>query len=214
MDRQTLAQILKLLEGRYGKGLSTQLNHSNMTELFVAVLLSPQCSDSQVNNVTPALFKRFRTMQDYSDAGTRELMEYLKGINYYRTKARNLKASAKMIVRNFNGKVPRSMNELLTLRGVGRKVANVILSEGYGISEGIAIDTHCITVSHRLKLVRGRDPARIERYLMKSLPRDRWRDASSLFIELGRDTCTARRKRCDACVLNSICQSSDTRRAR
>ena len=209
MDRHELETVLGLLESRYGKGLKTQLHHRNTTELFVAVLLSPQCADAQVNKVTPALFRRYRTMQDYADADLRELMRYVKGINYYKTKARNLRSAAQRIVRDFSGKVPRNMEDLMSLQGVGRKVANVILTEGYGISEGIAIDTHCITVSRRLKLLRSSDPARIEGYLMKRLPRSRWRAVSNLFIELGRDTCTARRKFCGECVLKRICPSSD-----
>lgn len=207
------SKIIYRLMGRYSDKLHTELNHRNITDLFVAVLLSPQCSDRQVNVVTSDLFKKYKTFDDYANADLRTLMKDLSGLNYYRTKARNLRKSARIIVSRFNGDVPRTIDNLMELYGVGRKVANVILNEGFGISEqGIAIDTHCITVSRRLRLTRHKTADRIEIDLMKKVPKKDWKIISNLLIALGRDTCTARIKFCERCVLKDICPSSRNRK--
>ncbi len=212
MNKKELGAVLGKLRTRYGSDLTTALEHKNITELFVAALLSPQCSDPQVNRTTRILFKKLRTIKDYDKVGIRTLQSYLKGLNYYKTKARNLKKAARRIMEVYHGKIPRNMNDLMTLHGVGRKVANVILAEGYNINEGIAIDTHCITVAKRLGIDDSGKPERIERELMDMLDQVDWHDASNLFIELGRDTCKARNKECYRCVLNKVCPSSDVAR--
>jgi endonuclease-3 len=204
------SEILDRLGMRYGRDLHTQLAHKSMEELFVAVFLSPQCTDKQVNNVTKKLFRRFRSFNDYADVDIRVLRRYLKGLNYYKTKARNLKASCNMLVMDFGGTVPRSIGELTRMPGIGRKVANVILEEGYGICEGIAVDTHCGRVARRLGLSRHMDPYKVEKDLMRRFEKDRWCEVSNHFIELGRDVCTARIKKCGGCVLNELCPSSNT----
>ena len=203
--------VLKRLSKRYGYRLRTQLWHVNRTELFIAALLSPQCTDKQVNEATKGLFKRFRTFDDYARAEPATLRRYLRGVNFYRTKAKHLRSASREIAGRFGGRVPRTLAELMELDGVGRKVANVILSEGYGINEGIAVDTHVAVVSRRLGLTRNRDPARIEADLMRRVPKRRWGSVNGLLIELGRDVCTARRKYCERCVLNDICPSSNAR---
>ena len=142
---------------RYNDKLHTELEHRNLTDLFVAVLLSPQCTDKQVNETTKALFKRFRSFEDYAHSDPRELGRCLKGINFYKTKARHLRSASKAMVVRFGGRVPRTLKELLELDGVGRKIANVVLSEGYGINEGIAVDTHVSVTSRRLGLSRNRE---------------------------------------------------------
>ena len=204
--------VLKRLSKKYGAELHTNLKHVNMTELLVAALLSPQCTDKQVNDGTVELFKRFRTFDDYADADVATLRRYLKGINFYKTKAKHLRSAARMIVDRFGGKVPRTLKELMELDGVGRKVANVVLSDGYGIDEGIAVDTHVAVTSSRLGLARSRDPYKIEVELMRKVPRRYWGMVNGLFIGLGRDVCTARRKYCERCILNDICPSSTVRR--
>jgi endonuclease-3 len=203
-------EILDRLEVRYGKDLHTQLEHKSMEELFVAVFLSPQCTDKQVNNVTKTLFRRFRSFNDYANADIRVLKRCLKGLNYYKTKAKNLKESCRMLVNEFGGNVPRSIDELTRMPGIGRKVANVILEEGYGMCEGIAVDTHCGRVARRLGLSRHKDPYKVEKDLMRRFDEDVWCEISNHFIELGRDVCTARVKKCEVCVLNDICPSSTT----
>ena len=213
MDKAVFAQeVLLKLTKRYGGNLHTELKHSNLTELFVAVFLSPQCNDKQVNKATPALFRRFRAFKDYANAAPRTLMRYLSSLNFYKTKARNLKKAAGMIVKRFSGKLPTTIEEFTELPGVGRKVANVILNEGFGINEGIAIDTHCITVSRRLRLTRHKTADKIERDIMGIYPEERWGAVSNLFIALGRDTCQARRKYCQRCALSRICPSSTLKR--
>lgn len=203
-------EVIGRLRRRYGK-VHTGLMHSNTTELFVAALLSPQCTDIQVNKTTLQLFRRRRGFMYYAKADPAELRRALKGVNYYKTKARNLKASSQIICERFDGRLPRTLHGLMELPGVGRKVANVILNEGFGIAEGIAVDTHCARVSGRLGLSRHRDPLRIEQDLMRKIPKRHWIVASDLFIELGRDTCKAQRKECYRCVLNDICVSSDVK---
>lgn len=204
-------EVLSILVRRYGRDLTTNLNHRNMTHLFVAALLSPQCTDEQVNKTTKVLFKRFRTFRDYADADPAVLRRYLKGVNYYKTKARHLRQSSRQMLELFGGRVPRTLTELMQFQGVGRKVANVILNEGYGINEGIAVDTHVTVVAKRLGLTRSRDPYKIEQDLMRRYPESEWGSVSNHLIELGRDTCTAREKKCSLCSLRKICPSSNAK---
>ncbi len=185
-----------------------------MTELFVAVLLSPQCNDNQVNKVTERLFEDYKTFDDYANADITKLQKAVSGLNYYKTKAKHLKRAAQILVDKFDGKVPKTISKLMVLPGVGRKVANVILNEGYGINEGIAVDTHCGRVSRRLRLSRYKDPVKIEQDLLKKVPQKEWGRTSNLFIELGRDTCKARNRECVRCVLNDICPSSLEKQAK
>ncbi len=207
-----LGTVLRRLSSRYGYVLHTQLVHSDMTQLFVAVLLSPQNTDAQVNKVTPKLFSKFHTFDDFSKAQLPVLRGYLSSLNFYRTKARNLKGASRLIVEHFGGKVPRTIGEMITLPGVGRKVANVVLNEGYGIDEGIAVDTHCGRVAVRLGLSSHKGkPEKIEKDLLKLIPKREWGNTSNLFIELGRDTCKARNRKCHMCVLRDICPSSQSR---
>ena len=209
MDKSAFTgAVLSKLRRRYGSSLHTELVNRNIVELFVAVFLSPQCTDKQTNRATVKLFEKYRTFGDYADSDLRTLMRLLSGLNYYKTKARNLKRSASIIVNRFNGKVPRTLSELMELPGVGRKVANVILNEGFGINEGIAVDTHCAVVARRLGLSRKKDPAMIEDDLKRKFRTKDWGSVSNLFIALGRDTCTARTKRCEDCVLRNLCPSS------
>lgn len=211
MQSDFVELVLANLEYRYGSDLHTELAHRNNTELFVAVLLSPQCNDKQVNKATERLFGEFKSFQDYAYADAGTLKRYLSGLNYYKTKARNLKEASRIIVEKFGGTVPSNMNDLLKLPGVGRKVANVILNEGFGIDDGIAVDTHCAVVARRLRLSRHRNPEKIEQDLMRKIPQRYWSRVSNLFIALGRDTCRARQKECARCVLKNICPSSNAK---
>jgi endonuclease-3 len=213
MDRRAYAkEVMRLLRKRYGSKLRTTLEHSSPWELLVATMLSAQSQDSQVNKVTKRLFRRYADVNAYAALRPQALYPYIGSLGIYRNKAKNIVGSARMIVKEFGGKVPSTMKRLITLPGVGRKTANVVLSNAFGISEGIAIDTHCIVVSNRLGLVSTKDPEKIESVLMPLVPRSEWRDVTHLFIALGRDVCTARRKYCRDCVLNRICPSSNARR--
>ncbi|MDE1856331.1 MAG: endonuclease III, partial [Candidatus Micrarchaeota archaeon] len=163
--------VVKRLMKKYGDYSDELLHFENPTQMLIAAILSPQCTDKQVNATTEHLFKRFKAIGDYADVNLRALRSELNGINYYKTKARHVREAAKIVVERFNGKVPKTMGELMELPGVGRKVANVILTNGFGMNEGIAVDTHVITVASRLKLTRTRNPDRIEQDLLRKVPK-------------------------------------------
>ncbi len=207
-----VAEVLRRLSARYGSNPRTKLFHANMRELFVAALLSPQSTDAQVNRAIGPLFRKYCSFEDYARADVRRLQKDLKSVNFFRTKARNLKKASGIILKRFNGKVPRTMAEITELPGVGRKVGNVILNEGYAINEGIAVDTHAGRVARRIGLSRSRDANKVEQDLLRKIPAKDWGRASNLLIELGRDACKARKKECYRCALNDICPSSDIRR--
>ena len=206
-----LEEIEARLKKRYLEQMKTTLEHSSPWELLVATVLSAQAQDASVNEVTPRLFRRFDSIKKFASARPSDLYPCVRSIGLYRGKSKNIVNSAKAIMSRFRGNVPMSMEELVTLPGVGRKTANVVLSNAFGINSGIAIDTHCITVSNRLGLVHTKDPKRIEAKLMSILPQKEYGNISHLFIALGRDACTARKKHCDRCVLKDICPSSTSR---
>lgn len=212
MEKKAYARrVIFLLKMRYRTEMHTFLEFGNPWELLVATILSAQSQDAQVNRVTRKLFKKYSTVSAYTRLTPRQLYPRIDGIGLYRNKARNIIGAAKAIQAEFKGKVPASLDALVTLPGVGRKTANVVLTSAYGIVEGIAIDTHCIVVSNRLSLAHTRNPEKIERSLMQVVSRKDWGDVNHLFIALGRDVCTARRKYCGRCVLRRICPSSDAK---
>lgn len=201
-------KILKRLKKKYRKEMQTSLNFSDPWELLVATILSAQTRDKQVNKATKAMFKKYKSINDFLKLEPNELYKYTKGIGLYRNKTNNIIKAAKELHYKFNNKVPMHLKELIKLNGVGRKTANVVLSNAYNINEGIAVDTHCITVSNRLKLVETKNPALIEKQLMELIKKEDWKNVTQLFIALGRDVCTARKKYCERCILNDICPSS------
>ncbi|MGC8586226.1 MAG: endonuclease III [Candidatus Micrarchaeia archaeon] len=205
--REFLINVIRRLKERY-KVKKTRLRFFTPWQLLVATMLSAQATDDSVNRATSKLFKDYSTIEEFSKLTPSKLYKYIKSIGLYRSKARHIIGAARILSKDYNSKIPESMDELLKLPGIGRKTANILLSNAFGINEGIAIDTHCITVANRLKLVNTRDPAKIEKKLMELLPRSEWGEVNNLFIALGRDTCTARKKHCERCVLNDICPSS------
>jgi endonuclease-3 len=206
--KQYIAEIIRRLKQRYSSEMKTRLDHSTGWQLLVATMLSAQAMDSTVNKATHSLFKAYKTPKDFSRLKPTQLYKFTRSIGLYRAKSRNIIKSARMLAEQYNSKVPKIINELTRLPGVGRKTANVVLANAYGINEGIAIDTHCITVSNRLGVVRTKNPEKIEQVLMGITPRKEWGNITHLFIALGRDVCTARAKLCERCVLNDICPSS------
>ena len=184
------------------------LKFKNTWELLVAVILSAQCTDKKVNEVTAHLFKKYKTLDDYVNADPREFERMIHATGFYRAKAKNILASAKIVQGKFGGRVPRTMEEILTLRGVARKSANVILGNAYGIVEGIAVDTHVRRLSQRLGLTKNSDPEKIEKDLMELIPKKDWFDTTYLLIDHGRAVCTAKDPRCDLCPLSKICPSA------
>lgn len=184
------------------------LDHRNAFELLAATILSAQCTDARVNMVTPSLFARYPTARELADARQEDVEEIIRSTGFFRSKAKSLIGMASALVERHGGDVPRSMEELTALPGVGRKTANVILGNAFGLNEGVVVDTHVARLSHRLGLVTGDDPVKIERKLMKLVPRERWTMLSHLLIEHGRQLCGARKPRCGECVLANTCPSS------
>jgi endonuclease-3 len=187
----------------------TELVWSNPLELLVATILSAQTTDVQVNRVTEKLFSKYRTAEDYADSSLDELEENIRQTGFYRNKARSLRGMARALVEEHGGEVPSTMSELVALPGVGRKTANVVLGNAFGINEGIVVDTHVRRVSDRLGLTEGSDPAKIEQELMRLVPEGDWTIFSHLLILHGRRTCKARKPDCPNCILNDICPSAD-----
>jgi endonuclease-3 len=185
----------------------TELDWSNPLELLVATMLSAQTTDVQVNRVTQGLFTKYRTAEDYADAD--ELEEDIRPTGFYRNKARSLRNMASALIEDHGGEVPRTMQELVALPGVGRKTANVVLGNAFGVDEGIVVDTHVRRVSGRLGLTQNRDPEKIERDLMQVVPEQDWTVFSHLLILHGRRTCKARKPDCPNCSLNDICPSAE-----
>ncbi len=177
-------------------------------ELAIAVILSAQCTDQQVNRVTPALFAAFRSAKDFYQREQEELERFIYSTGFYRNKAANIRRFCRMLVEQFGGKIPNNMRQLISMPGVGRKTANVILQELYGLTEGIVVDTHVARISRLLALSREKSAQNIEKDLMQKIPRRYWMDWPLLIIYLGRSYCTARKRDCRHCPLNDLCPSS------
>jgi endonuclease-3 len=184
------------------------LDHENPLQLLVATVLSAQTTDASVNRVTPALFARFRTANDYAAATQEEMEEYLKTLNFFRNKSRSLIGLGQALGERFNGQVPTTIPELTSLPGVGRKTANVLLGVGFGIAEGVVVDTHVKRLSARLGLTREEDPEKIEQDLIPLLPPERRVIFTHLMIDHGRAVCTARKPFCDRCVVANLCPTA------
>jgi endonuclease III len=201
--------VIKRLETLYPDA-KIALNFSNPLELLVATILSAQSTDVGVNKVTSALFKRYRTAADYANADVSELEGYIRSTGFYHNKAKSIMGAANVLVKDFGGKVPKTMAEIITLPGVARKTGNVVLYNAYSVTEGIAVDTHVSRLSQRLWLSKEKDPVKIEQDLMKQVPKAKWGEFSFLLIDHGRAVCTARKPNCAGCVLNDICPSAFT----
>ena len=186
-----------------------ELNYSNPLELLVATILSAQCSDKQVNIVTESLFQKYRTAEDYAHADVSELENDIRRIGLYRNKAKNIKACSRQLVERFHGEVPRTLEELVQLEGVGRKTANVVLGNAFNVQEGIVVDTHVARLSQRLRLTKEGPPEKIEADLMKLVPRDNWAMFSHWLIWHGRRRCFARNPDCSGCEIRELCPSRD-----
>lgn len=198
--RRRAARIFKVLKKLFPDA-TIALKYRNNWELLVAVELSAQCTDKKVNEVTPALFKKYRKLDDYARAVPREFERAIRPCGFYRAKTRNILAAAKAVKQRFHGKLPRTMEEMVTIPGVGRKSANVILGNAYGVVEGIAVDTHVKRLARVLGLSREKTPEKIERDLMAIIPRTQWFPATYLLIDYGRKYCVARPHNHAACPL-------------
>ena len=184
------------------------LDFSNPLELLIATQLAAQCTDERVNIVTKELFRNYRSVEDYANVSQEELEQDIKSTGFYRNKAKNIRAACQRIITEFGGEVPRTMPELLSLPGVARKTANVVLSNAFGIVEGITIDTHNIRLARRFGWTTSNDAFKVEQELMQKVPREDWFDLSHLLIFHGRAICLARRPLCEVCTLANLCPSA------
>jgi endonuclease III len=205
INRERAAKILDVLEQTYPDA-DTELHHRNAFELVVATILSAQCTDERVNQVTPALFRRYPTPEAMARARTAQLEAMIRPTGFFRAKSRSILGCARALVAEHGGEVPRTMEAMVKLPGVGRKTSSVVLGHAYRLAEGIAVDTHVLRVSNRLGIARGDDPVEVERQLMALIPRERWIRTTDLLIFHGRRICQARRPACGVCPVFSLCR--------
>lgn len=204
---ERIAEILRLLHEEY-PGATCELTFRSPLELLVATILSAQCTDERVNKVTPALFEAYPTAQAYAEADMDELQEAVRSTGFFRNKAKNIQGAGRRMVEAYDGQVPSNMEDMLTLPGVARKTANVVLGCAYGITSGIVVDTHVKRLSNRLGLTQEENPDKIERDLMNLVPQEEWIDFGHLLIWHGRRVCAARKPNCAACVISRLCPSA------
>lgn len=203
-----LGRVLEALDRLYPDA-TCALNHRNAWELLVATILSAQCTDKRVNEVTPGLFAKYPTIEDLAHASQPELAGDIRSTGFFNNKSKSLIGAAQRVLTAFGGEVPQTMEELLTVPGAARKTANVVLGTAYGIATGVVVDTHVQRVSQRLDLTKNEDPVKIEQDLMKVLPKERWILFSHQVIHFGRNTCVARKPKCPECPLDAICYGRD-----
>jgi endonuclease-3 len=203
-----LGKILALLDEMYPNA-TCALVHRDAWELLAATILSAQCTDKRVNEVTPGLFRKYPTVTDLAHANQAELAQDIRSTGFFNNKAKSLIGAARRLLADFGGKVPRSMEELLTVPGAARKTANVVLGTAYGIASGVVVDTHVLRVSRRLDLTRQTDPVKVERDLIKILPREKWILFSHQIIYHGRALCIARNPKCAECRIDPLCYAKD-----
>jgi endonuclease-3 len=203
-DAERASRIVQRLNQKYPNA-RTALNFTNPLELLVATILSAQCTDERVNKVTVELFTNYRTAKEYADAPLAELQQAVKPTGFFRNKAKAIQGACKKLVEEFNGQVPATMEELLSLPGVARKTANVVLNNAFGIPSGIVVDTHVMRVAGRLGLTKNKLREKMEKDLMAAIPQHEWIGFSHRLIFHGRETCKARKPRCHDCVLELLC---------
>ena len=205
MAKNETSKLINIMKKTYPDA-KCSLDFKTSFELVVAVMLSAQCTDERVNLTTPTLFNKCKTIKDFADIDIKELEEIIHPCGFYRNKAMNIKKCAKQVLEDFGGEVPKDMDSLLTLAGVGRKSANVILLEVFGIANGIAVDTHCKRISNRIGLSNETNPSKIEQDLLKQIDNKYLKDVNHLFIWHGRYTCTARNPKCNECTIKNFCK--------
>ncbi len=204
MNKDKSIELANLLKEAYPDA-TCSLNFTTPFELVVAVMLSAQCTDERVNKVTPILFKECKTIEDFANIDIKKLEQLIHSCGFYKNKAKNIKLCAKQVIENYNGEVPHTMEELTKLAGVGRKSANVILLEVFNIAEGIAVDTHAKRISNLIGLSKEKTPEKIEQDLIKFFPKNLLKDINHLFVWHGRNTCIARKPKCDICCVKDFC---------
>ncbi len=206
-DRATAAKMISLLKRAYPDARCSLIHH-NPLELLVATILSAQCTDARVNKVTPGLFAKFKTVDEFAKVSQEDLEKEIQSTGFFRNKAKSIRGMAARLLEVHGGRVPQTMEELTSLPGVGRKTANVVLGNAFDSNLGVVVDTHVGRLSHRLGLTNHKDPVKIEQDLMKTVPRKEWTLFSHLLIHHGRAVCTARSPKCVGCVLERVCPSA------
>ena len=206
---ERIRPVIQKLKRRYPDA-KCALHHQNPLELLVATILSAQCTDARVNIVTPDLFAKYRTAADYAGADPAVFEQEIRTTGFFRNKTKAILGMAQALVRDHGGEVPRSMEALIALPGVGRKTANVVLGNAFGVNQGVVVDTHVHRLSRRLRLTAKNDPVKIEHDLMKLVPRREWTLFSHLLIHHGRQVCQARAPRCEICPVNTQCPSAES----
>ena len=208
-ERQArVRKILATLDRMY-PAATCALHHSNAWELLVATILSAQCTDKRVNEVTPGLFRKYPAIQNFAAAKQEELAQDIRSTGFFNNKAKSVIGAARKIVTEFGGEVPRDIDQLLTVPGAARKTANVVLGTAFGIASGVVVDTHVQRISQRLDLTKQTDPAKIEKDLMKAIPKEKWILFSHQMILHGRALCIARNPKCAECALDPLCYAKD-----
>lgn len=202
--KERALKAIEILKELYPEAICS-LNASNPFELLVAVRLSAQCTDARVNLVTPALFERYKTLEDYASADVKEVEKYIHSCGFYKSKAESIVGMAQKVLSEFNGEVPDNIDDLIILPGVGRKTANLIVGDVYG-KEAIVVDTHCIRITNRIGLVAEKDPKKIEFLLKKIIPSNEGSDFCHRLVLFGRDVCSARKPLCEECPMSEICK--------
>jgi len=208
LNKTKMIQLVEILKETYPDA-TCSLDFKTPFEMVVAVMLSAQCTDERVNKTTPSIFSKYSTPEDFANIDINELEDLIHPCGFYKNKAKNIKACAQKIVSDFNGIVPRNMEDLLTLPGVGRKSANVILLEVFGIANGVAVDTHCKRISNKIGLSFHTDPLKIEQDLKKQIPKENWNRVNQQLVLFGRYYCTARTPKCEECKLCNICKKDN-----
>src|SRR5215467_11878324 len=208
IDPKRVAAILKRIDEAYPNA-TCELNHSNAFQLLIATILSAQCTDVRVNQVTVTLFTKYPTPEAFAHANPSELEQDIRPTGFFRNKTKSVIGASKAILERFGGQVPRTMEEMLTIPGAARKTSNVVLGTAYGIASGVVVETHVQRLSNRLDLSHNEDPKKIEQNLIKILPQDRWISFSHQMIWHGRRVCHARNPKCAQCNLESLCASKD-----
>ncbi len=205
---ERVREILRILDETYPDA-KCALDHQSPWELLVATILSAQCTDKRVNMVTPGLFRKYPTVKDFAAVSQEELAEDIRSTGFFNNKAKSVTGAAKTILKEFHGKVPRTMEELLRVPGAARKTANVVLGTAYGVASGVVVDTHVQRIAQRLGLTKNTDPKKIEQDLMKALPKEKWIPFPHQIILHGRSLCVARKPKCAECPLDAICNAKD-----
>ncbi len=205
MNKTDIIKIVEILKDTYPDA-KCSLDFTTPFEMLVAVILSAQCTDERVNKTTPALFSKYSTPEDFANMPLEELENFIHPCGFYKNKAKNIKATAQIIVDKYDGKVPETMEELMDLPGVGRKTANVVMLEAFDKPQGIAVDTHCKRISNKIGFSNEKEPEKIEQDLLKIIPKEYYKDMNHILIWHGRNTCVARNPKCEMCTINKYCK--------